>query len=84
MFSLFRKNKKKLNLPLFVDMDNVEPCLPDEYIQRALKYYNVHQEHVHTLMLSSERTFEPYWEDKPHPSLWKGGTWRWFFGEYKV
>lgn len=87
MFNLFKKRKKQIKVELtsYIDYDVVEPCLPDEYIREAVTWYYNHKEHVHNLMLhDGESSFEPYWEDKSQPSLWKGGSWRWFFGEYEI
>lgn len=85
MFSIFKKRNKleSVDLVSYVDYDTVEPCLPDEYIRESVAYFYAHRAHVCNLILhDGVSKFEPYWEDKSQPSLWKGGTWRWFFGLY--
>lgn len=87
MFGIFKKKKKTIDVDLrsFIDYHYVEQCLPDEYIRDACLWYNDHSEHIHELMLhDGETKFSPYWEDKSQPLLWKGGSWRWFFGLYEI
>lgn len=55
-----------------------------DYIEKAYEWYLNHKEHVDNIMSLYDNYFPPSNEDRNHPELWKAGTWRWFFNNYKM
>lgn len=83
LFNFFKRKKKsisKLSVTT-INLDEMRAELGETLMNLAIAYYIRHEPHVLNLVNNDgEASFPPYWEDKHQPSLWKGGTWRWFFG----
>jgi hypothetical protein len=51
----------------------------EKYMQDAQEFYNLHTDHIEALLEHADRAFKACDEDINHPSLWKPGSWMWFF-----
>ena len=50
-----------------------------KWSRRASIWYELHREHVESLILDEKESYPPSGSDCGKPELWKPGHWRWFF-----
>jgi hypothetical protein len=80
---LFETRTKQLDIPVVSgSTPHPEEILTPEQIDRALKWYDNHRNHVNSLVNGVSKFPPSLNEDKRDCRLWKPQHWNWFLGYY--